>query len=280
MIRLPTGWVAGWLAVWVLVAIATGVSGRVLATELPMPAHASFAIDSVVLNEVRHINVYTPPGYDNAKAARYAVLYMPDGGMREDFPHVASDVDAAIRAGEMRPMIIVGIENTERRRDMTGPTKVDSDRRIAAHVGGSAAFRAFIADELMPEVRHRYRTSGNTAIIGESLAGLFVVETFFAQPTLFDTYIALSPSLWWNDQALVRDADACLKVWPGLTRTLYFASAGDDNIDAAVEALQAALRANAPRGLTWFYVPRPDLRHSTIYRGASPAVFRKLFPPE
>lgn len=276
MIRLPTRWAAA----GVLVAIAIGVPGPGLATEPPMPAHASFTIDSVALDEVRHINVYTPPGYDSATAARYAVLYMPDGGVQEDFPHVTSDIDAAIRAGEMRPMIVVGIENTERRRDMTGPTMVDSDRKIAAHVGGSAAFRAFIADELMPEVRHRYRTNGKTAIVGESLAGLFVVETFFVQPTLFDTCIALSPSLWWNDQALVRDADARLKAWPGLTRTLYFASAGDDDIGDAAEALQAALRSNAPHGLTWFYVPRPDLRHSTIYRGASPAAFRKLFPPE
>ena len=276
MIRLATWWTTAWM----LVAIATGVPGHALAADSPMPAHASFTIDSAALHETRHINVYTPPGYDRAKAARYAVLYMPDGGMQEDFPHVASDVDAAIRAGEMRPMIVVGIENTERRRDMTGPTEVDSDRKIAAHVGGSAAFRAFIADELMPEVRHRYRINGKTAIVGESLAGLFVIETFFAQPTLFDTCIALSPSLWWNDQALVRDADARLKVWPGLTRTLYFATAGDDGTDDAAEALRAALRSNAPQGLTWFYVPQPDLRHSTIYRGASPAVFRRLFPPE
>lgn len=280
MFRLPTRWAAVWMSVAIAIAIAIGAPGHALAADSPMPAHASFTIDSAVLNEARHINVYTPPGYDSAKAVRYPVLYMPDGGMQEDFPHVATDVDMAIRAGKMRPMIVVGIENTERRRDMTGPTEVDSDRKIAAHVGGSAVFRAFIADELMPEVQHRYRTNGHTAIVGESLAGLFVVETFFAQPTLFDSYIALSPSLWWNEQALMRAADARLKVWPGLTRTLYFAIAGDDGIDDEAEALRAALRSNAPQGLTWFYVPRPDLRHSTIYRAASPAVFRKLFPPE
>jgi len=53
----------------------------------------------------------------------------------------------------------------------------------------------------MPEVRRRYRDNGETAIVGESLAGLFVLETFFDEPQLFDTHIALSPSLWWNDQA-------------------------------------------------------------------------------
>ena len=270
--RLSMKWIAS-----LLFAASVGVATAGVA---PMPAHASFAIDSAVLGEVRHINVYTPPGYDVAKDARYPVLYMPDGGMQEDFPHVATDVDAAIRAGEMRPMIVVGIENTERRRDMTGPTEVDSDRKIAVHVGGSAAFRAFIANELMPQVRQRYRTSGKTAIVGESLAGLFVVETFLLQPKLFDTYIALSPSLWWNNMALAHSAATRLKAWPGPIGTLYFATASDDDIGDAGEILQAALRANAPHGLSWFYQSWPDLHHSNIYINASPRVFRQLFPPE
>ena len=64
-----------------------------------------------------------------------------------------------------------------------------------------------------------------------------------------------------------------------MTGTLYFATAGDDGNDDAANALAAALRAAAPKALTWYYEPRPDLKHSTIYRGASPGVFRKLFPP-
>ncbi|GGY18044.1 hypothetical protein GCM10008098_07380 [Rhodanobacter panaciterrae] len=265
-----------WFVLFVLAALA----GDAVAAGAAMPAHASFTIDSALLKEVRRINVYTPPGYAAAKNARYPVLYMPDGGMQEDFPHVATDVDSAIRAGEMRPMIVVGIENTERRRDMTGPTDVDSDRKIAVHVGGSVAFRAFIANELMPQVRQRYRTSDKTAIVGESLAGLFVVETFLLQPKLFDTYIALSPSLWWNNMALAHSAATRLKARPGLTGTLYFATASDDDIGDAGEVLQAALRANAPHGLIWFYQAWPDLHHSNIYINASPRVFRQLFPPE
>lgn len=245
----------------------------------PMPPHSAFTIQSRVLNEARLINVYTPPGYDDHKSTRYPVLYMPDGGMQEDFPHVATDIDTAIRAGQIRPMIVIGIENTQRRRDMTAPTNVASDRKIAPVVGGAAAFRAFIADELMPQVRQRYRSNGQTAIVGESLAGLFVLETFFAQPKLFNTWIALSPSLWWNNEALAHGAAACLKKWPdGLQRTLYFASASDDGINDALDTLQTALRTTSPKGLVWYYQPRPDLHHRDIYRRLSPSVFRKLFP--
>ncbi len=249
-----------------------------VAAHEPLPPHESFTLESAALKETRRINVYTPPGYEAAGAVRYPVLYMPDGGLHEDFPHLATTIDTAIKAGEMRPLILVGIENTERRRDVTGPTEVEEDRKIAPRVGGSAAFRRFIADELMPEVRRRVRGSDETAIIGESLAGLFIVETFFLQPELFDTYIALSPSIWWNKEELVRKARERLTVRPDLHETLYLASAGDD---VALESARLAevLQANAPPGLRWQYKPRPDLKHATIYRGVSPEVLRELFAP-
>src|SRR3954447_11829557 len=135
----------------------------------------TFTIRSRILNETRRINVYMPPGYTTS-AARVPVLYMPDGGMAEDFLHVAGLVEVSVGNGTMRPFLLVGIENTERRRDMTGPTENAKDKTIALHVGGSAAFRSFIRTELMPQIKRRYRTTDETAIMGESLAGLFVIE--------------------------------------------------------------------------------------------------------
>ena len=82
---------------------------------------------------------------------------MPDGGMAEDFLHVAGLLQVSVGNGTMRPFLLVGIENTERRRDMTGPTEIADDKKIAPRVGGSAAFRKFIRDELMPLVKQRYR---------------------------------------------------------------------------------------------------------------------------
>lgn len=244
----------------------------------PVPPHESFTIESSTLKETRRINVYLPPGYAAAEATRYPVLYMPDGGLQEDFPHIASTIDVGIRAGEMRPLILVGIENTERRRDVTGPTEVEEDRKIAPRVGGSAAFRGFIRDELMPEVRKRYRGTDETGIIGESLAGLFIVETFFLEPELFDTWIALSPSLWWNQEELVRKAGERLKARPNLRGTFYLSAAGDD-VPLEAARLAEALQANAPAGLRWQHKPRPDLTHATIYRGVAPQVLRELFKP-
>lgn len=247
------------------------------AAETP-PPHTLIELDSKALGERRRIVVYTPPGYADAPARRYPVLYMPDGGLQEDFPHVAGAVDRAIRAGRMRALIIVGIENTERRRDLTGPTAVAEDRKIAPRVGGSTAFRAFLRDELLPQIAARYRVDAERAIIGESLAGLFVLETCTLEPQLFDTCIALSPSLWWNGGALVRAIAGLLRARPQWQARWYIASAGDD-ILAPIAELARVLGASAPQSLRWQYEPRPDLRHATIYRGLAPELLPRLFAP-
>ncbi|MEO6711318.1 MAG: alpha/beta hydrolase-fold protein [Planctomycetota bacterium] len=245
----------------------------------PVLPHQTFTLQSRVLGETRRINVYTPPDYAQATDERYPVLYLPDGGLAEDFPHVIRTVDEGIRVGELRPLIVIGIENTERRRDMSGPTEVESDRRIAPRVGGSVNFRAFIRDELMPEVRERVRGSAETGIMGESLAGLFVIETFLLEPALFDHYIAMSPSLWWNEQRLLRSAPERLRALPARPTSFFLTVAGDDEIDNAVATLAENLRqANLP-WLKWSFEPMPGEHHSTIYRAAAPAALRKTFPP-
>lgn len=248
-----------------------------------VPTHETFDMASRVLGETRRINIYLPPACSWPgtvdETPRFDTLYVPDGGIGEDFPHVARDVDAAVRAGEMRPLILVGIENTQRRRDMTGPTSVAGDREIAPVVGGSAGFRAFIRDELVPRIERSYPTAGPRAIIGESLAGLFVLESLLLAPDLFDTWISLSPSLWWNDQALVRTAGDGLARMPPRKRTLLLATTGDDGLGEAASSLEHALRAHARSDLAWTVRPRPDLRHDNIYVLASPGILRELFPP-
>jgi predicted alpha/beta superfamily hydrolase len=241
----------------------------------PVPEHQTFTLESRAVGETRVINVYTPPGYASSTAA-YPVLYMPDGGMKEDFPHVANTVDSLIALKAIAPVIVVGIENTQRRRDLTGPTTVAEDSAIAPRVGGSAAFRAFIRDELMPEVRRRWRTTGETAIIGESLAGLFIVETFLLEPTLFRRYVALDPSLWWNDSELLRTAAARPAPAGDAERTLFLSAGSEPTISAGTAKLAETLKARALPKLTLVYEPRPDLDHSTIYRGQGPAALAKV----
>jgi hypothetical protein len=238
----------------------------------------TFALQAKVLDESRRINVYLPPGYADSHDQRFPVLYMPDGGLAEDFLHVAGLVQVSVGNGTMRPFVLVGIENTERRRDLTGPTQNEQDQKIAPRVGGSAAFRRFLREELMPDVRARYRTTDETAIVGESLAGLFVIETFLLEPDLFDTYIAIDPSLWWNDGSLVASAPARLRSHPKLDKTLWFTWSSEQRGDAT-ERFAGMLPDNAPSGLEWYFEPMPQEKHSTIYHPAALKAFRKVFGP-
>lgn len=244
----------------------------------PLVIGETFTIDSRILGETRRINVYTPPAYTLPPDGRLPVLYMPDGGVEEDFVHVAGLVQVSAGNGTMRPFLLVGIENTARRRDLTGPTDVAKDREIAPVVGGSAAFRRFIRDELMPTIEARYKTTGETAIVGESLAGLFVIETLLEEPDLFDTYIAFDPSLWWNAGALVERAAERIGAAAG--RRLYFASSGDGDVDDLIRRFADVLAARAPSNLAWHFEPMPDETHATIYHPAALRAFRALFGPE
>lgn len=262
-----------------LAACGTSAAGQgpVPAASAPVPLviGESFTLRSAVLGEVRRINVYLPAAYGDS--AHLPVLYMPDGGIAEDFLHVAGLVQVSTGNGTMRPFILVGIENTARRRDLTGPTEREEDRRIAPVVGGSEAFRRFIRTELMPAVRARYRTTDETAIVGESLAGLFIVETWLLEPGLFDTYIAFDPSLWWNGGTLLERAVAPPA---GRKGALYLASSDEPEIARLTARFAELVRTGAGRASTVRHEPMPEESHATIYHPAALRAFRRMFPPE
>src|SRR5512132_3428921 len=112
-----------------VVAVPSSVraqSPAAVAPASPLVIGETFTMPSKALGETRRINVYLPPGYADSAQTRLPVLYMPDGGIAEDFLHVAGLVQVSVGNGTMRPFILVGIENTARRRDMTGPTTVES----------------------------------------------------------------------------------------------------------------------------------------------------------
>jgi predicted alpha/beta superfamily hydrolase len=265
--------------VYALIGAGLSIPAGAIENASPLVIGETFTIDSKILSETRRINVYLPPAYSESPNTHLPVLYMPDGGMAEDFLHVAGLLQVSIGNGTMRPFLLVGIENTERRRDLTGPTENPEDKKIAPRVGGSEAFRSFLRQELMPQVKARYRTTNETAIVGESLAGLFVVETFLLEPDLFDTYIAFDPSLWWNDQKLVNDAAERLRARPKLEKTLYFASSDEKEIAEIAQRFATILAKNAPPGLHWHYEAMPEEKHSTIFHPAALKAFRAVFKP-
>ncbi|MGB9107867.1 MAG: alpha/beta hydrolase-fold protein [Telluria sp.] len=240
----------------------------------PLAIGDTWTIASTALGETRRINVYVPAGIP--PGTPLPVLYMPDGGMLEDFLHVAGLLQVGAGNGTVRPFLLVGIENTQRRRDLTGPTEVAKDRSIAPVVGGSQAYRNFIRTELMPEVEKRYRVTPERAIVGESLAGLFVVETLALEPDLFDTYVAIDPSLWWNGGRLARQLLAHPPAVKG-PKTLYVAVSADGQPDFDAGAFAASF--NKVPGLGFGFEAWPGESHATVYHPAALKAFRAVLKP-
>ena len=171
-----------------------------------------------------------------------------------------------IKEKKIKPLILVGIENTERRRDLTGFTEIEKDKEIAAVVGGSEKFRAFINDELFPEINKRYRTTNEKSIIGESASGLFVMETFFLTPQMFDHYIAFDPSLWWNNHYLVRTAKEHLSKFPSNEKRVWFAGSNAKDISPFTKELANILKKENKANLKWKFSDEPKEKHTTIFR--------------
>jgi predicted alpha/beta superfamily hydrolase len=130
----------------------------------------------------------------------------------------------------------------------------------------------------MPEVKARYRTTDESAVVGESLAGLWVTETFLLAPDLFDTYIAFDPSLWWNNQHLVKVAGETLPKHGKLDKKLYVATSGEGTPELA-QRLVDSLQKSVPVGIRVTYDKMPEERHATIYHPAALKAFRALFKP-
>ncbi|QAA82546.1 alpha/beta hydrolase [Aequorivita sp. H23M31] len=231
----------------------------------PIPPHDEFKIESKLVNETRVINVWTPPNYAEGNDS-FPVLNMADGGIKEDFPHIANTLSELIESKSIPPIILVGIENTERGRDLTGFSEVEGDAKYCPLTDGAKNFRAFITDELFSEINEKYRVTDEKGLIGESLSGLFVMETFFLKPEAFDFYIAMDPSLWWNDHYLERNANKILANFPNKKIRLWFAGSTQPDISPHTKNLAMTLKTDSPNELTWKYSDEPNEKHNTIFR--------------
>lgn len=261
-----------------LIGIALACAAPAAAQPVPISIGETHRIASKPLAQERVVNVYLPADYATS-GKRYPVLYLIDGGLDQDFLHVTGTSALGALWARSQPVIVVGIATQDRRRELTGQTRDQALLRQYPTAGHSAEFRAFIRDEVMPMVNSRYRTNGESGVIGESLAGLFIVETFLTEPELFDHYAAISPSLWWDNGRLAQGAAERLKTASSKPHRLYLTIANEGGeMQAATDQLVQALAAHPREGRAWCYAPHPQLTHATTYHSVSPEALQYLFP--
>lgn len=180
-------------------------------------------IQSKALNEERTYFVSLPENYSNKNFSnqKYPVIYLLDG---EKYFNVSTGIVNRLSQGYyplMPECIVVGIKNTNRSRDLT-PTKVAN---LSYENGGSKKFESFITNELISEVNKTYRTLDFKILIGHSFGGLFAFNTLLKNPTTFNAYIVLDPSLWWDNNVLVNKLEAKLDTINFKSSSLFFANA-------------------------------------------------------
>lgn len=250
----------------------------------PLIMGETYTLSSTILNMDRRITIRLPEGwmgYNDGEARNYPVVYVIDGGPDQDFPHLAGLSQSREINDTFSPFILVGIETVNRRYQITPPVSdIDTyEAEMRAKPGGSSDFRSFIREELKPWIEAKYRTSGRNAVIGESLGGLFIIETLMEDPNLFDDYIAINPSLWWNNMTYGIEADRRL---PSIleNKRLYLTSAEEGYLhEAGIKALVETLEQKTSTGLLWsYYALAGQETHASAYHGTALDAFRALFP--
>ena len=245
-------------------------------------------IQSVELSEKRVLNIYLPEGYNEQDTIKYPVIYLLDGSADEDFIHIVGLVQFNNFSwiNRIPKTIVVGIANVDRKRDFTYASTIEEEQKRYKTAGHSDKFISFIEKELQTYINKKYKTNASKTIIGQSLGGLLATEILFKKPTLFDKYIIISPSLWWDNGSLLNYQSGILQANFSQKTDIYIGVGKEGlapstiphvmEVDAHLltEKIQGTQSKNVHVYLD--YLPQED--HATITHQAVFNAFRILYP--
>lgn len=245
-------------------------------------------IQSKELGEKRILNIYLPDGYNTNDTTRYPVIYLLDGSIDEDFIHISGLVqfNSFEWVDQVPKSIVVGIATIDRRRDFTFPTTIEKDQKRFPTSGHSDKFIAFIEKELQPFIDKQYKTTDSKTIIGQSLGGLLETEILFKKPNLFNKYVIISPSLWWNNGSLLNQ-DAIIFQQSFIQPTDIYIAVGKEGLtpteiprvmEVDANLLAERIKASKNKNIKVHFEYFPEENHATILHPAVAKSFRALYP--
>lgn len=223
-----------------------------------------FVISSSILKESRKYWVRLPQNYKPKE--KYSVIYVLDGEMY--FPIVSVEqgfLDGNSRLSDNKS-IVVGIENTDRTRDLT-PTPAISEKGQATmeNSGKGEMFFQFLQKELIPQIEKQYNVSGRRVLIGHSFGGLAATYFWLQHPTSFTDYIILEPALWWDNGELLSQAKEALSKnnYSKNTHVFLGFARAKDSLDS--KSLDCILETTKPQNLLFKSQYYPSETHGTVY---------------
>ena len=221
-------------------------------------------IKSSVYGDEQMITVRLPRGYAENPDKKYPILFSVDGGPEQDFELLAGVAAEAEFSTSIEPFILIGIKTEDRYKQLTPEmtrlplARLEENFGKKLAPGGAPKFRDYLARDVIPWATKRYRTD-RKILTAASLGGLFVLDTFLERPEMFDDYIALTPSLWWDDGRVVDEAAQELARHAPSDRRIYF-TMGDEGVENRtgtwLAKLVATFQKHAPKGLKWAFVDR------------------------
>jgi predicted alpha/beta superfamily hydrolase len=262
------------LLVIALLVLCAGVSGQA-----QLGGNVSqITLKSAVLGEDRVVLVRTPAGYDANKQS-YPVLYITDGDAH--IGHTASTIEFLARNGRMSELIVVGIPNTDRTRDLSpvqSSAKATDGKLQFPTSGGADNFLKFIETELIPNIEKNYRVRPYRILAGHSLGGLFAIHAMIARPGAFHSYVAVSPALQWEDEEIIRRAEEFFKSRKDLNATLYVTLGNEPGpIGQSFNAFKRLLATTQIKDFVWEARQMDDEDHGSVVMPSHYAGLRKIY---
>lgn len=244
-------------------------------------------IQSKELDEKRVLNIYFPEGYDQEDTTKYPVIYLLDGSADEDFIHIVGLVQfySFEWINQVPKSIVVGISTVDRRRDYTFPTAIQADKERYPTAGHSDRFISFIEKELQPFIEAKCKTNNDKTIIGQSFGGLLATEVLLKKPTLFNKYIIISPSLWWDNGSLLNQ-DSNLLTANFNQQTDIYIGVGKEGLtpteiprvmEVDANLLAEKVKGGKSKNVNVFFDYLPQENHATIMHQAVLNSFRILY---
>ena len=211
--------------------------------------------NSKILNEKREILIYTPVGYEESNIW-FPTLYITDGA--ENFFIATAIVNFLSRSGQIPRMIVVGIPNVNRNRDLS-PSIIQG----TPNQGGGNNFLNFFQKELIPYVDEKYKTTNYRILFGHSLGGVFVTYTMISKPELFNAFIAASPFLAYDNGYVINEAESKLADLSNFERQLFITLGNEPAYHESLDKFTSLLEDNI-KTLRWDYQIFSDETHGSI----------------